>query len=137
MLARMLILLGAGVVAAAAFGAWRIWFKHHLQRLAATDLPGSLAHLLPEQSPVLLYFTTDNCAQCRYQQSPILEQFSRKTGVPVQKLDAVAQAELAEFYGVMTVPTTVLLSPERRPVAINYGLASLQKLEQQVVAVAR
>lgn len=136
MLTRILILLGAGVIAAATFGVWRLWVKHHVQRLAATDLPGSLANLLPEKSPVVLYFTTDNCAQCRYQQSPILEQFSRETGIPVQKLDAVAQAELAEFYGVMTVPTTVLLNPERRPVAINYGLASLQKLEQQVVAVA-
>jgi thioredoxin 1 len=51
-------------------------------------------------------------------------------------VDAVAQADLADFYGVMTLPTTVVLDRQRRPVAINYGLTQLSKLRQQIAAVA-
>jgi len=68
------------------------------------------------------------------QQAPALERLAAATGIPIHKFDAVTHSDLTSFYGVMTVPTTVVLDPQRRPQAINYGLTPLQKLQEQVEA---
>jgi hypothetical protein len=39
---------------------------------------------------------------------------------------------LADYYHVMTVPTTVVLDSQRRPVAINHGVATTEQLLAQV-----
>jgi len=84
--------------------------------------------------PAVLYFTTAECAQCRLQQTPILAQLQAKVDVAVHKLDAIEQAALAQVYGIMTVPTTVVLDTQLRPVAINHGVTPLQKLQAQISA---
>jgi len=110
------------------------WLRRRMRRLAVAVLPPSLQQLVQPGRPAILYFTTDSCVQCRMQQAPALERLAAATGIPVHKFDAVVQSDLTSFYGVMTVPTTVVLDPERRPQAINYGLAPLQKLQEQVGA---
>ena len=40
---------------------------------------------------------------------------------------------LADFYGVLTVPTTVVLDERRRPAHINHGLAPAPVLLTQVL----
>ena len=84
--------------------------------------------------PAVLYFTTDECAQCRLQQAPILAQLQARVDVAVHKLDAIEQEALAQLYGIMTVPTTVVLDTQLRPVAINHGVTPLQKLQAQIGA---
>lgn len=133
-LTRLEMLVGFLLAVGAGWVVWRLWLRYRLQRLSNQEVPEELAELVPSGQPVVLYFTSEGCVQCRLQQSPILEQFSTRADVPVLKLDAVSQAELADFYGVMTVPTTVVLGRQRQPVAVNYGLASLQQLQQQVAA---
>ena len=91
-----------------------------------------MARLVDGTRPAVLYFTTPDCAQCRLQQAPILRQLAAKVDVAVHKLDAVEQEALARFYGIMTVPTTVVLDPQLRPVAVNHGVAPLPKLLAQV-----
>jgi thiol-disulfide isomerase/thioredoxin len=136
MLERLVIL---GVVVLATIAIWWIccvWQRRQLGQLQEEALPSPLAHQIALGSPAVLYFTAEGCVQCKMQQTPVLERFTADTGIAVHKLDAVVQQDLAEFYNVMTVPTTVVLDRQRRPVAINYGLASLPKLCQQVEAVA-
>ncbi len=50
----------------------------------------------------------------------------------VLKLDAVEHQRLADTYHIMTVPTTVVLDGQRRPVAINHGLATAERLLGQI-----
>jgi thiol-disulfide isomerase/thioredoxin len=114
---------------------WRWWQHRRFGELQQQSLPGFLAQQVMVGQPAILYFTNDGCVQCKVQQTPVLERFAAATGVPVHRLDAVEQPDLADFYGVMTLPTTVVLDRQRRPVAINYGVAPLQKLREQVEAV--
>jgi hypothetical protein len=44
---------------------------------------------------------------------------------------------LARFYGIMTVPTTVVLDQRRQPVAVNHGVAPLGKLQGQVTGMGQ
>jgi thioredoxin 1 len=130
LLERFLILLVALALALLAVYLWRSWLTMRMRRLAVQALPEPLARSLPD-GPALLYFTTQDCAQCRLQQAPILQQLAQMTQLPIYTYDAVEQDQLVRFFGVMTVPTTVWLNAQRRPAAINHGLAHLAKLRQQ------
>ncbi|MBI1294818.1 hypothetical protein GC175_07655 [bacterium] len=132
MLERFLILGLVIGFAGAAWLLWRWWATHQVEELQSLNLPMPLAQQVTAGAPAVLYFSTEACVQCRLQQTPVLARFTAETGIVVHKFDAVLQAELAGFYGVMTVPTTVVLDRQRRPISINYGLASLAKLTEQV-----
>lgn len=125
-------LVAAGWVALRWLLAWR--FRH----LAATSSSDGLEGLLSSsnrKTPALLYFTTDDCAQCRFQQTPILDRLAQVASLPIVKINAIESQELARSYGILTVPSTVLLDARRKPVAINHGLAHFEKLRLQVGAL--
>jgi thioredoxin 1 len=129
-LERLVILSVLLVTALLLTALWRWWLRQRQQKLAKTTLPDVIAQSLPP-GPALLYFTTENCVQCRLQQTPILNQLAQAGTVAVHQVDAVADDQLTRFFGIMTVPTTVWLDQQRRPAAINHGLASLAHLRQQ------
>lgn len=133
---RLLILLTAVFVCAIACILWRIYAARRLRHLSATAAPEPLAALVGQGKATLLYFTTEQCAQCRFQQSPILKQLAAFVPIPVHEVNAIDKADLASHFGVMTVPTTVLLDSAGRPVAINHGVAPLQRLREQAALVA-
>ena len=132
MVERILILIAFVLVVAAGYWLWRWLQARRTAALAAAAVPAELVGTVAPGRSNLLYFTTEQCAQCRYQQAPILTQLQNKMDVVIHKLDAVEQEALARFYGIMTVPTTVVLDPQLRPVAINHGVAPLQKLQAQI-----
>jgi len=57
----------------------------------------------------VLYFSTPWCGPCKMFK-PIVEQVSQETGKYVQFIDAEQNKQMAEQYGVTTVPTIVVLS---------------------------
>jgi thiol-disulfide isomerase/thioredoxin len=134
MLERFLLLLAGAAIAVVACFAWRAYQRRRLAVVAEQVAPPEVAQLVDGTRPAVLYFTTPDCAQCRLQQAPILSQLGDKVDVAVHKLDAVEQEALARFYGIMTVPTTVVLDPHLRPVAVNHGVTPLPKLLAQVGA---
>jgi len=132
---RLIILAAFALLLATAYLLWRVRLQQQTQRLALADTggPAELAGLLLASGPAVLYFTTPTCAQCRFQQTPALALVQeRLAGLQVLKLDAVEHQRLADYYHVMTVPTTVVLDSQRRPVAINHGLATTERLLVQV-----
>lgn len=131
MVERAIILL---IVTVAAIGLWQLWRYYQgkqLTQLASVRLPDALAGRLPP-GPTVLYFTGAHCAQCRLQQTPILTQLVKAVKINLHTVDAVEEDTIARFYGVMTLPTTILLDQGHRPKVINHGLASLPQLRQQV-----
>ncbi|MCB0132077.1 MAG: thioredoxin family protein [Caldilineaceae bacterium] len=136
MLERFLILALAALLFALIMGGWRRWQTVRLRRLQTRDLPSPLTALLDGTRPTLLYFTADHCVQCKLQQTPILEQLRQLIDVPVHTIDAVSADELTQYFGVMTVPTTVVLDGQRRATAVNHGLAPLPKLQAQLASAA-
>ena len=112
--------VGIVVLAAAGLEAYR---SARAQRLAAGATSASA------QEPYILYFTGDNCTVCRTHQEPAL---AKLDGVRVDKVDAIADRELADRFHVYTLPTTVVMSADGHALHINYGYAPANKLDRQL-----
>ena len=111
---------GAVVLAAAGVEAFR---SARARRLAAGMTSASAAE------PYILYFTGDNCTVCRTHQEPALAKLG---SVRVDKVDAVAERELADRFHVYTLPTTVVMNADGRALHVNYGYAPASKLDRQL-----
>ena len=84
----------------------------------------------PAAEPYILYFTGEGCTVCRTHQEPALAKLG---SVRIEKVDAIAERELADRFHVYTLPTTVVMSAEGTALQINYGYAAASKLERQLV----
>ncbi|OLC24882.1 MAG: hypothetical protein AUJ02_08840 [Chloroflexi bacterium 13_1_40CM_3_65_12] len=115
-----LAVVGIVLLAAAGLEAYR---SARAQRLAtgATSAPAA--------APYILYFTGEGCTVCRTHQEPALAKLGE---VRVDKVDALADRELAEQFHVYTLPTTVVMSAEGRALHVNYGYAPANKLDRQL-----
>ena len=84
--------------------------------------------------PAVLYFTTPTCVPCKTVQRPALARLSGNLGNSIQviEIDASAQPELANYWGVLSVPTTFIIDSRGRPRRVNHGIASAEKLQQQI-----
>ena len=93
------------------------------------DLPGFQSGL-----PTILYFTTPDCVACKTMQMPALERVREYMGDCLQVIEVNAQAEpeLADRWGVLSVPTTFVLDGSGEPAQVNYGAASAEKLVKQL-----
>jgi len=125
---RLLVLL----LAAAGLGlAWLAW------QGGKARLRGSIRvdeETLSEHRPTLLYFSSLDCGPCRLQQTPIVAGLRQRLGerVRFEEYDAVEHPEVAQRYRVLTIPTTVVIAPGGKVVAINYGVARADRLERQL-----
>ena len=88
--------------------------------------------------PIIMYFTTPDCMVCRYQQQPALDRLKADLGpcVEIVRVDATEDSELAQRWGVMTVPMTFVLRSTGETNAVNYGFADEHKLRAQLEATS-
>jgi hypothetical protein len=77
----------------------------------------------------LIYFTGEGCTVCKTHQEPALRQLD---GIRIDKVDALAEADLARRFQVYTLPTTIVMSSGGEPLHVNYGYASASKLKGQL-----
>jgi thiol-disulfide isomerase/thioredoxin len=93
----------------------------------------TLFQALPEK-PVIVYFTTPDCAPCKTIQRPALNQVSKLMGetLEVIEVDASARPDLAKTWGVMSVPTTFLLDARGEARYVNHGVTRAEKLLEQI-----
>jgi thioredoxin 1 len=89
--------------------------------------------------PAILYFTTPSCAPCRTVQAPALERLMAlyKGAVQVIKIDAQARPEVADHWGVLSVPTTFVIDPAGKPRFVNNGVTRAEKLQQQLLSISK
>jgi thioredoxin len=109
---------------------WLAW-SYYKRELMVTIQP---AETLKGQ-PVLLYFTGPYCSVCQFQQTPIIERLKARwsEGWVFKKVDVSQEPQLASQYKVLTLPTTVVLNAKGQVTHVNYGLASQEKLEKQLL----
>jgi thioredoxin 1 len=129
--------IAAGLIALG-IGLYWAWTRLQVRRLArsqATQLRGLEGSRLGV--PAVLYFTTPDCAVCKAAQRPALQRLQDRLGEAVQviEIDACEQPAVADYWGVLSVPTTFIIDAQGRPRTVNHGLASLEKLQRQLEAV--
>ena len=84
--------------------------------------------------PAILYFTTPTCAPCKTVQRPAIQQVMQTLGEGVQviEIDGGERTDLADEWGVMSVPTTFIIDKNGQPRQINHGVARAEKLLVQL-----
>lgn len=101
------------------------------RRLVGTAVRGSFRD--DTERPDILYFTGANCTVCHVAQRPALGRLRSLVGdVAIREIDVARDPAAARRYRVMTLPTTVVLDPGGRTVAVNAGYASETALRDQV-----
>jgi thiol-disulfide isomerase/thioredoxin len=87
--------------------------------------------------PAILYFTTPDCVPCKTVQRPALARLQAQMAAAVQviEVDASSHPDLANYWGVLSVPTTFIIDSSGEPRSVNHGVASADKLQAQIEAV--
>jgi thioredoxin 1 len=124
-------LLVAAVIALLGAIVYWLWGRLRLRRLRKAQRGLEDTNL---GTPVILYFTTPTCVPCKTQQRPALKQLVEDYGVQVQivQVDATEKPDLADYWGVLSVPTTFIIDSQGEPRAMNPGVASADKLLRQL-----
>ena len=126
MLAIGIILMG--------FGAY--WLINQRLLIRAKNNAFTLLQKLPNK-PVIVYFTTPDCVPCKTVQRPAIDQIRSLLGEKLQviEIDASERPDLAQRWGVMSVPTTFLLDARGEARYVNNGVARAEKLMEQIQAL--
>ncbi|HEU0291287.1 MAG TPA: thioredoxin family protein [Anaerolineales bacterium] len=115
------------------FGLLAYWLVHQRLLVRARNNVFTLFRQLPNK-PVIVYFTTPDCAPCKTIQRPALNKLSNLMGdkLEVVEIDATQRPDLARQWGVMSVPTTFLLDAHGEARYVNNGVARVEKLMEQL-----
>ena len=126
-IALVLITLGVGL-----YWAWNRWQVWRLSHGHAANQPGLEA--FRPGAPAILYFTTPDCVPCRTIQRPALERLQTELADNLQiiEIDATRRPQLADHWGVLSVPTTFIIDAGGQPRRVNHGVTSAAKLKQQL-----
>lgn len=112
-----------------------LWFRRwHANRLQRSGIPG----FTDSDQPGILYFRSDHCRPCDTQ-SFYLEQLAGLFAgrLQVRNIDAERETELAEAYGIFTLPTTIVVDNMGRVKHVNYGLTVADKLAHQLASASQ
>ena len=114
-------------------GAGAYWLLSQRLLSRAKNNLTSLLNPLPNK-PVIVYFTTPDCAPCKTVQRPALEKLMALLGekLHVVEIDATERPDLAKTWGVMSVPTTFLLDSRGEARYVNNGVTRAEKLMEQL-----
>jgi thiol-disulfide isomerase/thioredoxin len=117
------------------FVAWKTYGFYKKWKISTHSTRKHLRGIFKTGKPVLLYFWTSDCAQCKPQERQIEKAITglRQSGktLEVQKYNAFEEQRLAKEMQVMTVPTTIILDSQGSVTAWNAGLTQAQKLVKQ------
>jgi thiol-disulfide isomerase/thioredoxin len=109
------------------------WLTNQRLLVRAKSNIFTLFQQLPNK-PVIVYFTTPDCAPCKTVQRPALNRVTQLLGdsLEVVEIDATQRPDLAKTWGVMTVPTTFLLDARGEARYVNNGVTRAEKLMEQL-----
>ena len=87
--------------------------------------------VLKSEKTVVLDFYADWCGPCKMQ-SPIIDKLAEeRADIKVGKINVDENSELAEKYGIMSIPTIIII--KKGEVANQFvGLTSKEKIEENL-----
>lgn len=98
-------------------------------------LPFEMNNLNPGL-PTILYFWTEQCAQCNSVQKPaILKLRDDGNKFNFISLNATKEFEIVKHLNIKTVPSTVILNPEQKVNYINSGFTAGTRLKEQLMEI--
>jgi thiol-disulfide isomerase/thioredoxin len=127
-------LLALTLIAAAGGVMW-VWLRlrqRRAARAAASDLVA--AYGVGPDGALIMAFSTSDCAPCKTVQRPALEALQQRFSgrVVVGEIDATQAHDLTARFGIVTVPSTVVIGPAGDVRAINNGAATEERLRAQI-----
>ena len=141
LLERLVILLTFAAVFGVAIVLTRFWVRYRdRQRQSMSVAPlWNLLGTVPDGRPTVVAFSTPSCGVCRTAQSPALSALVDQLGsasVRVIQVNAAERPQVANAFGILTVPTTIVLGQSGNVATTNNGFAPLARLTQQVQQAA-
>ena len=123
--------LAVGIIVTGLFTYWLV--NQRLLGKAQNHVLALVGGTLPNK-PMIVYFTTPDCAPCKTVQRPALRKLLTLTGDSVEliEVDATQRPDLAKQWGVMSVPTTFLLDARGEARYVNNGVTRVEKLMEQL-----
>ncbi|MCX8024994.1 MAG: thioredoxin family protein [Thermanaerothrix sp.] len=123
-----LLILGIGVLVFVLINRWLLW---RAQR-GPLKPPG-----FRTGKPAILYFTTPECVPCKTLQRPALQRVREQLGETLQviEINAYDYPQLADQWGVFSIPTTFVLDAQGHPRFVNRGVARAEQLLHQIAQV--
>lgn len=132
MLERLLISVVVFMVAYLIFTALKRRQLRHAQSAAANLQVAT-------EFPTILYFSARSCQQCHSLQRPLLEEVQKELraeqpngGLRLITYSVEENPDVAQQWGIRTVPTTIIIDAEGNVLHMNNGLASKTKLLLQL-----
>jgi thiol-disulfide isomerase/thioredoxin len=137
MVERLALTFGLAALLAVAIAAVRLYARRRTNSLKQTPGNAMLARLgaRADGRPTIVAFSTPSCAACYTAQAPAVASVAKQVGnqkVRVVHINAAHQPEIARAFGIMTVPSTVVLDPTGKVTAVNHGFAPGQRLVSQL-----
>jgi thiol-disulfide isomerase/thioredoxin len=139
MLERVAIVIALSVAIALAVIVVRAWNARRTSQLQSRDGAPAWDSLgeAPDGRQTLVTFSSRSCTACHTAQAPAVSQVEQRLGsanLRVIKIDVAQKPDVAKAFGIMTVPSTVVLAPAGKVVAVNQGFAPSHKLIEQLRA---
>ena len=127
--------LAAAILAVLGWASWKLLGRYVLGRARseASDGAGLPAGFVPGL-PGLLVFGSPECRTCVSAQKPAVRTLAERLGSSVQifDVDVTSQPELAERYGVLSLPTIFVLDQTGSPRKVNHGFVASGELQRQL-----
>ncbi len=129
------LLIAAAVIGSALLAYWLL--QRVSLRRAASRVLGLRDYQIGRAA--ILYFTTPTCAPCKTVQRPAIDSLKRRLDDRLQvfEIDATLRPDLADSWGVLSVPTTFIIDPLGQPRHINHGVATADKLYAQLKEIVQ
>ena len=135
MVERLALLVGLVVLAAVVVLVARAVVARRTRERVGAGLPVELPveHL---GAPTVVYFYGAGCPGCPAQRTAIDRLRAERVELNVVPVDAAADPTLAEWAGVLTVPSTALVDRAGRLREVNHGFRSSEQLADQLALIA-
>ena len=119
-------------------GAGLYWLVNRVIIARARDKQLGLESVRPGV-PAILYFTAPGCMPCKTVQRPALQQlqYHLDDALQVIEVDATTRPDLANYWGVLSVPTTFIIDAKGRPRRANHGVLRVDKLLRQIEEIEK